>query len=128
MKSALILDDSKAMRMILRKIMTELGFEVKEAGNGVEGMDLLEKEGAVDLVLVDWNMPEMNGFEFIMAVRSRSEYKKIRLVVVSSEAQAQNMERMFEAGADEYVTKPFTRDLLKKKLELVGLLGEGPHA
>ncbi len=128
MKSALILDDSKAMRMILRKIMTELGFEVKEAGNGVEGMDLLEKEGAVDLVLVDWNMPEMNGFEFIMAVRSRNEYKKIRLVVVSSEAQAQNMERMFEAGADEYVTKPFTRDILKKKLELVGLLGEEPHA
>jgi two-component system chemotaxis response regulator CheY len=128
MKSALILDDSKAMRMILRKIMAELGFEVKEASNGVEGMDLLEKEGVVDLALVDWNMPEMNGFEFIMAVRSRNEYKKMRLVVVSSESQAQNMERMFEAGADEYVTKPFTRELLRKKLELIGLIGEGPHA
>ncbi len=121
------MDDSKAMRMILKKIMGELGFEVQEAGNGLEGMDLLGKSGALDLVLVDWNMPEMNGYEFIMAVRSRPEYRKIRLVVVSSEAQAQNMEKMFDAGADEYVTKPFTKDVLKKKLELIGLLGEGPH-
>src|SRR5579863_6656892 len=103
MRSVIVMDDSKAMRMILKKIMTDLGFEVKEAGNGLEAMDLLQKNYQPDLVLVDWNMPEMNGHQFITTVRSKPEYSKLRLLVVSSETHVDGVEQMFEAGADGYV-------------------------
>lgn len=121
---ALIIDDSKAMRMILGKIIRELGFEVLEAENGLKGMDSLVSPGDVDLVLVDWNMPEMNGYDFVKAVRSQAVYDAIRLVVVSSETQAEGVERMEEAGADEYITKPFTKEALAEKLGLLGFTGK----
>lgn len=121
---ALIIDDSKAMRMILGKIIRELGFEVAEAENGLKGMDSLLSAGDIDLVLVDWNMPEMNGYEFVKAVRSQAVYDAIRLVVVSSETQAEGVERMEEAGADEYITKPFTKEALAEKLGLLGFTGK----
>ena len=121
---ALIIDDSKAMRMILGKIIRELGFEVVEAENGLKGMDSLVSTGDVDLVLVDWNMPEMNGYEFVKAVRSQPVHDAIRLMVVSSETQAEGVERMEEAGADEYITKPFTKEALAEKLGLLGFTGK----
>ena len=121
---ALVLDDSKAMRMILGKILRELGFEVSEAENGLKGMDVLASPNGIDLILVDWNMPEMNGYEFVKAVRSQSIHDAIRLVVVSSESQAEGVERMEEAGADEYITKPFTREALAEKLGLLGFTGK----
>jgi two-component system chemotaxis response regulator CheY len=123
MKSVIVMDDSKAMRMILKKMMTDLGFDVKEAGNGVEGLDLIKKGEKPDLVLVDWNMPEMNGHEFVLAVRSQPEFKGMRLMVVTSETQSEGVDKMFDAGVDEYVTKPFNKDTLKKKLESIGFQG-----
>ena len=123
---ALVVDDSKAMRMILKKILGELGFEVSEAGNGLEGMDLLQKETGIELVLVDWNMPEMNGYDFVQAIRSKEQYDALRLVMVTSETQPEGIQRVEEAGADGYVTKPFTRDLLGSKLESLGFMGGRP--
>ena len=120
---AFVIDDSKAMRMILGKIMKELGFEVAEAENGLKGLDLMKPGEPPAVVLVDWNMPEMNGYEFVKAVRARPEYDKVKLVVVSSETQTDGMGRMEEAGVDEYVTKPFTREGLAEKLQLLGLMG-----
>jgi two-component system chemotaxis response regulator CheY len=117
---ALVIDDSKAMRMILKKMLTEMGFEVSEAENGLAALGVLEAEPRPDLVLVDWNMPEMNGYEFVRAVRSRPEYDDMKLVMVTSEAQADGIDRVVEAGADEYVTKPFTRESLAEKLGLLG--------
>ncbi len=117
---ALVVDDSKAMRMILKKILGELGFEVTEAGNGLEGMDRLQAENDIALVLVDWNMPEMNGYDFVQAVRSKEQYAALRLVMVTSETQSEGIQRVAEAGADGYVTKPFTREILGNKLESLG--------
>jgi two-component system chemotaxis response regulator CheY len=117
---ALVIDDSKAMRMVLKKILGELGFEVGEAENGINALEALGKEPRPELVLVDWNMPEMNGYEFVRAVRSRPEYDDIRLMMVTSETQADGVDRVVEAGADEYVTKPFTRESLAEKIGLLG--------
>jgi two-component system, chemotaxis family, chemotaxis protein CheY len=127
MKTVIVMDDSRAMRMILKKIMIDLGFEVMEAGNGLEGLDLLKQGDKPDLVLVDWNMPEMNGHDFVKAVRARPEFKGLRLLVVSSETQAEGVELMYDAGADGYVAKPFSKDVLKEKLSFIGL-GGNPNA
>ncbi|HTC20693.1 MAG TPA: response regulator [bacterium] len=117
---ALVIDDSKAMRMVLKKMLTEMDFEVSEAENGLVALSLLETGARPELVLVDWNMPEMNGYEFVRAVRSRPEYDDLKLVMVTSETQADGVDRVVEAGADEYVTKPFTRESLAEKLGLLG--------
>lgn len=119
----LIVDDSRAMRMILKKIMTVLGFEVLEAGNGLQALDLLGQVSPPELALLDMNMPEMNGLEFVKAVRAKPEYGAVKLVVVSSETQTEGVEMMEKAGADGFITKPFTLETLDKKLKSLGLLG-----
>ncbi len=117
---ALIIDDSRAMRMILKKLLLEMGFGVSEADNGLTGLDALGQEPRPELVLVDWNMPEMNGYDFVKSVRSKPEYDQVKLVVVSSETQAEGVSRMEEAGADEYIAKPFNKESLAEKLGLLG--------
>ena len=117
---ALVIDDSKPIRMILTKILTEIGFEVEEASNGLEAMDVLKKE-KVDIALVDWNMPEMNGYEFIQAVRKDNTCKKMLLMMVTTETAITQVAAALEAGADEYVMKPFTKDMIVEKLALMGI-------
>lgn len=121
---ALVIDDSRTVRLIVGKVLVELGFEVVEAGNGREGLERLIEWPEIGVVLVDWNMPEMNGLEFIRAVRARREYGHVRLVMVTTETEQQQVIRALEAGADEYVMKPFTRDILVAKLSLLDLAGE----
>ena len=121
---ALVIDDSRTVRLIVGKVLVELGFEVVEAGNGREGLERLIEWPEIVVVLVDWNMPEMNGLEFIRAVRARREYGHVRLVMVTTETEQQQVIRALEAGADEYVMKPFTRDILVAKLSLLDLAGE----
>ncbi len=118
---ALIIDDSRAMRRILKQIVTGLGFEVLEAGNGQEGLEVLFGSEDVELVLVDWNMPEMNGLEFVEAVRSKPEYQRLSLVMVTTESEPARMARALMAGVDEFVMKPFTPDILLEKLNLIGV-------
>jgi len=120
MKRALIVDDSRTMRMILKKYLLALGFEVQEAGNGLEGLAALGEAGPVDVCLVDWNMPGMNGLEFVRSVRSQPEYAGIRIMMVTSETDMQRMLQALEAGADEYVMKPFTKEVIEDKLSLLG--------
>jgi len=119
--NALIIDDSRAMRRILKQIVTGLGFEVLEAGNGQEGLEVLFGSDDVELVLVDWNMPEMNGLEFVEAVRSKPEYQRLSLVMVTTESEPARMARALMAGVDEFVMKPFTPDILLEKLNLIGV-------
>ncbi len=118
---ALIIDDSRAMRRILTQIVSGLGFEVLEAGNGQEGLDVLFGSDDIELVLVDWNMPEMNGLEFVEAVRSKPEYQRLSLVMVTTESEPSRMARALMAGVDEFVMKPFTPDILLEKLQLIGV-------
>jgi two-component system chemotaxis response regulator CheY len=117
---ALIVDDSKAMRTILRKIVAECGFdEVVEAENGVQALVHLRKAGAPDLVLVDWNMPEMTGIEFVARVRKDDAFDASMLMMVTTETEPARITEALVAGADEYVMKPFTADALREKIDLM---------
>ena len=118
---ALVIDDSRAMRAILRKLLSEAGFEVIEAEHGREALERLEHESCPDVALVDWNLPEMNGVEFVEAVRSTSAYESMRLIMVTTEIEREQMAKALDAGADEYVMKPFSKETLLDKLALVGL-------
>ena len=118
---ALIIDDSRAMRRILRGIVEPMGFEVSEAGNGKQGLEQLNRLEDVELVLVDWNMPEMNGLEFVQAVRSDDSRRDLKLVMVTTETEPAKMARAMMAGVDEFVMKPFTQDILVDKLRLIGV-------
>lgn len=109
------------MRAILGKILGELGYQVLQAGNGREGLACLKEHGSVDLVLVDWNMPEMNGIDFLQAVRKEPVYARMRMMMVSTETEAAEISKALGVGADEYVMKPFTRDVLQQKLEMMGM-------
>lgn len=120
---ALVIDDSRAMRMIIGKFLREVGFEVIEAANGREALEVLADAEPVDLAMVDWNMPEMNGYEFVLAVRERHEYDDIRLMMVTTETEREHVAQAIEAGADEYLMKPFTQDSVVDKLRSLGMKG-----
>ena len=117
----LVIDDAKAMRIILKQIVESIGGKVEEAGNGKEGLEKLKSMGQADLVLVDWNMPEMNGLDFVRAVRADSNYRKLPIMMVTTETEASQMGKALAAGANEYVTKPFTKDTIQSKLKLLGI-------
>ena len=121
---ALVIDDSRAMRSILSHILRQLSFDVSEAGNGREGLEQLERLSPIDLALVDWNMPEMNGIDFVRAVRADARYNDLRLIMVTTETETSQVLVALEAGANEYVMKPFTRDIIQQKIELLGLLDQ----
>jgi two-component system chemotaxis response regulator CheY len=122
MATALVVDDSKAMRMILRKTLEELGFEVREAGNGKEALAVLAgEEKPISLTLLDWNMPEMDGFELLGRVREVPEFESMVIIMVTAETELEHISEALEAGANEYVMKPFTKDILVGKLELAGI-------
>jgi two-component system chemotaxis response regulator CheY len=118
---AIIVDDSKAIRRFIRSIVSTFGFEVIEAGDGVQALDMLQREPSVELALVDWNMPRMNGFELVQAIRSEPAYDGMLVVMVTSEAELDHMELALEAGANEYMMKPFTREGLRDKLSVLGM-------
>jgi two-component system chemotaxis response regulator CheY len=119
---ALVIDDSRAMRRIVGGVVKSLGFEVIEAGHGGEGLEQLEEHIAdIGVVLVDWNMPVMNGLEFIEAVRAQEQYKTTKLVMVTTETEPARMVKALMAGVDEFVMKPFTKEILVEKLQLIGV-------
>ena len=123
MSKALVVDDSRTIRIIIRRILLELGYEVCEASNGREALEVLEAEKPdVDLVLADWNMPVMNGLELLKELRQDSEFCGLKVLMVTTETEMEHMKSALDAGADEYVMKPFTRDILLEKLEIVGIV------
>ena len=108
--------------MILARTLKELGFEVREAANGREALEVIETEKtAVSLVLADWNMPEINGLELLKQLRQKPELSSLVVVMVTTETELDQMAAALEAGANEYVMKPFTKDILVEKLQLVGI-------
>src|SRR3954451_279932 len=130
----MVIDDSRAMRLILKRIVAQLGFDVVEAGNGQEAMDylktnVLEGEGEIPgLALVDWNMPEMNGLEFVTAVRAEPRLRGMTLMMVTTESEQSQIVRALASGAHEYVIKPFAPDAIIDKLALLGLVPNGVAA
>jgi two-component system chemotaxis response regulator CheY len=119
---ALVVDDSRAMRSILARLMTQLGFEVAQAGDGQEALDQLDAGLRPDVALVDWNMPVMDGLTFIKTVRTRDELREMSVMMVTTESEHGNIVRALAAGAHEYVIKPFTEDVITEKLTLLGLV------
>jgi len=116
----LVVDDSKTIRLFLSEQLKTLGFEVTEADDGRQALSRLKKMSQVDLVLVDWNMPEMDGLSFVRAVRAQSAYAALPLMMVTTNADIAHISLALAAGANEYIMKPFTADILREKLELLG--------
>jgi len=117
---AIVVDDSRATRTILRRALVQEGFEVFEAGDGRQALDELKKTGPLDLALVDWNMPIMTGYELVCEVRSLRDLDGMAIMMVTTETETSQVQRALEAGANEYVMKPFTPDVLREKLLLMG--------
>ena len=118
----LVIDDSRAIRMILKRSLAEFGADVAEAGHGAEAMQQLDGGQRFDLALVDWNMPEMNGYEFVKAVRANPTYAGMKICMVTTETETSQVVKALEAGADEYIMKPFTKEALQDKLNMLGIL------
>jgi len=120
---ALVIDDSSTMRRLLRSIITPLGFNVYEAVDGQDALNLLTEGGTVpDIALIDWNMPVMNGLEFIRAVRQLRRYRSMTLMMVTTVSEHDNVVRALAAGAHEYIIKPFPAELIAEKLAYLGLV------
>lgn len=117
---ALVVDDARTVRRILKRILEEAGYEAIEAENGHDALAWLASGQTAQLVFVDWEMPEMNGIAFVRKVRENPAYKGVRIVMVTKETRLHNVKEALEAGADEYIMKPFTRDVVRDKLELLG--------
>jgi len=122
MSKAVVVDDSRAVRLILRRTLEKHGYQVYEAGHGKEALGLLEQHPDVNLMLVDWNMPEMNGLELVRAVRSKPERARIALMMVTTETEMEQVVRALAAGANEYVMKPFSEQVVTDKLRWLGVI------
>ncbi len=119
---ALVIDDSRVVRLMLSRYLSTLGYEVSQAGNGQEALDVLAEGGDLpDIALVDWNMPVMNGLEFVNACRANRDYRSISLMMVTTESEYSQIVRALAAGAHEYLIKPFDNSALSSKLALLGL-------
>ncbi len=119
---ALVVDDSRTMRSLLRLTLKGAGFEVLEAENGARALECLQTQGAVEVALVDWNMPEMNGYEFLRAARAIRDYDAMLIVMVTTETEMAQVEAALHEGANEYIMKPFTREAVIEKLQILGVV------
>ena len=119
---ALVVDDSRAMRMVVTRIVGRLGFETVEAEDGQAALDVLTEGPLPDVALIDWNMPVMDGLSLVKAIRSDPAMRGITVMMVTTESERSQLVRALAAGAHEYLIKPFTEDALVDKLSLLGLL------
>ena len=118
---ALVVDDSAMMRMILKEHLKRLGFHVTEAVNGCDALVRLREMQRADVVLVDCNMPGMDGLSFIRAVRAEQAYAGLPLMMVTTNSEAADVSLALEAGANEYLRKPFTGAMIREKLASMGV-------
>jgi two-component system chemotaxis response regulator CheY len=118
---ALVVDDSAVIRTVLTRILAGLGFEVVSAVHGKDALEKLTAGQRPDLALVDWNMPEMNGYEFIRAVRADGRWRDMPIMMVTTETEMEQVVRALAAGANEYLMKPFTPEMVQEKLAILGI-------
>lgn len=121
MTHALVVDDSRAMRSLLRQVLERLGLEVSEAGDGRAAIAAISAGPLPDVTLVDWHMPVMDGLELVTEIRRHKEWRRMAIMMVTTEAEHENMVRALLAGANEYLIKPFTPDAVIEKLCILGL-------
>lgn len=114
----LIIDDSMVIRNIHKNVLRENGFpesDMFEADNGITAIEIAEKE-SIELFLVDWNMPELNGLDFVKRIRGMAKYADTPIIMVTSEAAKYNVMEAIEAGATNYIVKPIHGDVLWNKI------------
>ena len=118
----LTVDDSAIVRKIIRAAADVLEFELSEAENGKEALEYMEEtKEEIDLILLDWNMPVMDGYQFLLELKSRDKYKRIPVMMVTTESEKENIVKAIKAGAIHYMVKPFTmEELIKKIMECLG--------
>ncbi|MDD5153386.1 MAG: chemotaxis response regulator CheY [Thermodesulfobacteriota bacterium] len=115
----LVVDDFNTMRRIVKNILKQLGFEnVGEAENGQEALEVLKKE-KFDFVITDWNMPVMTGLDLLKAIKADAALKDIPVMMVTAEAQQQNIVEAVKTGASNYIVKPFTAEVLEEKISKI---------
>ncbi len=120
MKSCLVVDDSKVVRMVARKILEELDFDVSEAADGQEALKACQAS-MPDVILLDWNMPVMNGIDFLHALRAGAGGDAPKVVFCTTENDMAHIQEAINAGANEYIMKPFDSDIIQSKLSQIGI-------
>ncbi len=117
MYKVLIVDDSRAIREIEKKYLEDLGFEVLEAQDGMEALKILEENPDITIILLDWHMPVMNGYECLLRIRSNPKWANLKVMMVTTENQKKSVVEAIMAGANEYLMKPFDREMLEIKIK-----------
>jgi len=121
----LIIDDSKAMRTFLAFTAQELSFATTEAGDGREALNLLirnDPREPFDVALVDWEMPRMNGLEFVQAVRRNQDFAGLKLLMITTFNSMERVSEAIEAGANDFLMKPVTKEMLVEKMQILGVV------
>ena len=121
MKTCLVVDDSSVIRKVARKILEGLDFQIVEAENGEEAIEFCRKQ-IPDAILLDWNMPKMDGYDFLRALRRLPGGDKPKVVFCTTENDVAHIARALHAGANEYIMKPFDKDIVEAKFQEVGLI------
>ncbi len=122
MKKALIVDDAKVVRVSLGRIMKKLGFEILEAADGQQAITQMEQHPDTSIIMLDWNMPVMNGYDFLVHLRAIPEHATHpKVMMVTTETGMSSMLKALAAGADEYIMKPFDQDMVSSKLNILGV-------
>lgn len=121
MSVCLIVDDSSVVRKVARRIVEKFGYTVAEAADGTDAMDYVNANPMPEAILLDWNMPQMQGIDFLENLRKMPGGKDPKVVFCTTENDLQKISRALWAGADEYIMKPFDEDILATKFATVGL-------
>jgi len=121
MRSCLVVDDSPVIRKIARRILEEMEFDVSEAEDGIKALENCMSTSH-DLIILDWNMPEMSGIEFLENLRAKKEMNQPIVIFCTTESSIDHIRKAIELGANEYIMKPFDREIIEAKLSQVGLL------
>ncbi|NVO16134.1 MAG: response regulator [Rhodoplanes sp.] len=121
MKTCLVVDDSSVIRKVARRILEGMAFEITEAEDGQVALDVCQRE-LPDAILLDWNMPRMDGYEFLRTLRRMPGGDRPKVVFCTTENEVAQIARALHAGADEYIMKPFDKDIVAAKFQEVGLV------
>lgn len=122
----LIVDDSRPIRKIMGNMLKKMGLETYEAAHGKEALEQLDAHPEIELLMLDWNMPEMNGIELLEAMKKRDgDAPRPTIVMVTTENEMSKIVHAMTKGANEYIMKPFTKEILEEKLGILGIRGQG---
>jgi two-component system, chemotaxis family, chemotaxis protein CheY len=123
-KTILLVDDSDVIKRIVRSAIVQLGIELLEASDGAEALTIIKKKyDSINLILMDWNMPKMNGFDLLSTLKANKVYQHIPVIMVTTESGKGNIVKAMQAGAKNYILKPFeTAELVKKIMQVPGML------